>query len=148
MTVRDIRKEDFNDFMDMCRDFYSGDAVDHVVDSSNFKKTFNELMEKNPLIRAIIVEVEDKCAGYAQLSFTWSNEAGGFVVWLEEIYIKPEFRGMKLGTELINFILNEYKNKASRFRLEVSPANDSAARLYSRLGFKPLNYRQMTIENN
>ena len=146
MTIRDISQKDYDVFMDMCRDFYSGDAVDHAVDENNFKKTFNELTNNNPLIRAFILEVDGECAGYAQLSFTWSNEAGGFTVWLEEIYIKPEFRERKLGTKLLEYIFNEYKNKACRFRLEVSPSNTAAMKLYSRLGFTNLNYLQMIID--
>lgn len=146
MTIRDIKKEDFNQFIYMCRDFYSGDAVDHTVDEENFKKTFNELINNNPFLRALILEIDGICAGYAQLSFTWSNEAGGFTVWLEEIYIKPDFRGKQLGTKLIEFIMNEYKDKARRFRLEVSPSNHDAMKLYRKIGFNQLNYLQMTID--
>jgi len=148
MTIRDFINEDYNEFMIMCSDFYSGDAVDHQVDSSHFTKTFKEILAGNNFLRGLIVEYNNMCAGYAQLSFSWSNEAGGLVIWLEELYIKPQFRNLKLGSQLIEYIRNEYKSKAARFRLEVSDANKQAMELYTRLGFQPLNYRQMIIDKS
>ena len=146
MTIRDFKKEDYNDFFNMCRDFFSGDAVAHEVDPAHFTQTFEEIICGNPFMRGLIAEQDGNCAGYAQLSFTWSNEAGGLVVWLEELYVKPEFRGMQVGTQMISFIREAYRGKAARFRLEVTEENTSAIRLYTRLGFEQLDYLQMIID--
>ena len=41
------------------------------------------------------------------LALTYSNEAGGMVVWLDEIYVKPEFRSQGIGSELIDFVIEK-----------------------------------------
>ena len=85
-------------------------------------------------------------AGYGLVSLTYSNEAGGLVVWLEELYIRDFARGFGLGTELIGYIENQYRDQAVRFRLEVEEENHAAVRLYRRKGYTSLPYAQMVKE--
>ena len=96
------------------------------------------------------VKVENSCAvfsifeengevmGYGVLAYTYSQEAGGKVVWLEEIYVCPGYRGRGLGSEFIDFVLE--KIPAKRYRLETEPENEAAARLYVRKGFEFFEY--------
>ena len=44
--------------------------------------------------------------------------------------------------------VQDHYPKALRIRLEVSPANRDAARLYGRLGFRVLPYEQMILDRN
>ena len=80
--------------------------------------------------------------GFALLALTYSNEAGGIVVWLEEIYVKPEHRCKGITGEFFKFIEKEYADVA-RIRLETEPDNERAVRLYERNGFTKLGYSQM-----
>lgn len=97
---------------------------------------------------AFIAEHQEKPAGYGLVSLTYSNEVGGLVVWLEELYIREQARGFGLGTEMIAFIENRYAGRVARFRLEVEERNQGAVRLYERLGYVSLPYSQMTKDIN
>ena len=66
---------------------------------------------------------------------------------VEDLYFKPEYRGRGLGTQVFAYVQDHYP-KALRIRLEVSPANRDAARLYGRLGFRVLPYEQMILDRN
>ena len=101
-------------------------------------------MEGSPFVRCLFFRDDNSGAvlGYALLAFSYSNEAGGDVVWVDELYVKSEYRGMGIGNRFFDFLSNEYKDFA-RFRLETEPANDGAKRLYKRMGFEPLEYSQM-----
>lgn len=46
------------------------------------------LDQKSPYVAAYIAEHQGAPAGYGLVSLTYSNEAGGLVVWLEELYIR------------------------------------------------------------
>ena len=72
--------------------------------------------------------------------------AGGIVVWLEEIYVKPEHRCKGITGEFFKFIEKEYADVA-RIRLETEPDNERAVRLYERNGFTKLGYSQMYKDN-
>ena len=79
------------------------------------------------------------------MAITFSQEAGGKTVWLEELYIKPEFRNFGLGSEFFTF-LAETEKDCKRFRLEVEDYNKKAIELYKRKGFSFLPYSQMIKE--
>ena len=143
--IREIKSDDKIDFIKMCMDFYNTDGVDHSIPVSNMEKTFNLLMEGLDFAKAYVCEKNNKTVGYILLALTYSNEAGGMVVWLDEIYVKPEFRSQGIGSELIDFVIEKYKNKISRFRLEITESNIGAKKLYLSKGFKDLSYRQMEI---
>lgn len=133
--IREIKSDDKIDFIKMCMDFYNTDGVDHSIPVSNMEKTFNLLMEGLDFAKAYVCEKNNKTVGYILLALTYSNEAGGMVVWLDEIYVKPEFRSQGIGSELIDFVIEKYKNKISRFRLEITESNIGAKKLYLSKGF-------------
>ena len=75
----------------------------------------------------------------------YSAEVGGRCVFIEEIFLKPEFRGQGLGTEIMAWLEREYP-AARRFRLEVTQVNQGAVRLYQRAGYEFLRYDQMVLD--
>ena len=130
----------------MSKEFYASNAVLHPIPDANFEKTFALLLSGSPAAEAFFAEKDGKAAGYALLSFSWSNEGGGLTVWLEEIYVRPAFQRLGVGSALLREILTAYAGKAARFRLETEDENTGARRLYERFGFRDFPYRQMILE--
>ncbi|MDR1020375.1 MAG: GNAT family N-acetyltransferase [Synergistaceae bacterium] len=143
VAIRDFERGDLDEYIKMSESFFSSDAVQHPVPREYVIRTFEECIRKNPLLRGLMLEIGHVAAGYALLSFTWSNEAGGLCVLLEEAYVVPSHRGRGVGSALLRFVEGEYGGKASRFRLEVMRSNASAIRLYERMGYERLYYIQM-----
>lgn len=91
--------------------------------------------------RAVILELEGKTAGYAFLISYWSNELGGEICSIDEIYLKKEFRGRGHGRAFILNLMSSdsiWPGKPVSFELEVSPNNTKARTLYEDLGFRPI----------
>lgn len=146
-AIRKITSEDRDFFIDASKAFYASSAVAHDVPASYHLTTFEELMNSEVYQSGYILAVDGVSAGYALVSKTFSHEAGGTVWWLEELYILPEYRGKGLGRSYFDFIEKAAsENGVRRLRLEVEPDNTRAAKLYSNLGYKPLNYAQMLKE--
>jgi ribosomal protein S18 acetylase RimI-like enzyme len=141
--IRKINTDDKPKFIAMARDFYSSDAVLHNIPEANLAETFAAIISGSPFIKGLIFEYNGKVAGYSLLTFTYSNEAGGLVLWIDELYIAPEERGKGLGTELFAFIKNTYANQVSRIRLEVKKSNHNAIKFYRKHNFVDLDYLQM-----
>lgn len=143
MIIRRLEARDRSAWLAMTKDFYQSPAVLRPVPEENFERTFRLLTSGSPSVDCFAAETRGELMGSLLLSLSWSNEAGGPVVWLEELYVKPEARGAGIGTALMRHALTEYGGKACRFRLETEPANEAAMRLYRKLGFSDLPYRQM-----
>lgn len=144
--IREIRKDDREIFIDMVKDFYSSKAVLHDIPCDFINKTYNEVISGSPYAKAYIIEADHETAGYCLISLTYSNEAGGLVVWVEELYILNKYRGLGLGSEFLDFIQTEFSGKAKRIRLEISRNNQLVGRLYLRKGYKSLEYLQMVYD--
>ncbi|MGN1123800.1 MAG: GNAT family N-acetyltransferase [Eubacterium sp.] len=142
--IRNITKSDRKEYIKMAREFYSSPAVLNCIPIENIENTFDELMRSDEYAEAFIFEKDSKTAGYALLAKTFSQEAGGLVIWIEEIFIKNEFRGLGLGGEFIEKIKNEFP--AARLRLEVEPDNERVVSLYEKHGFKRLDYINYYLE--
>lgn len=139
--IRRLTIEDRDLFMELSTEFFKSDAVSHGIPESYHERAFDHMMADDRYSHCYIAKKNGCPAGYALLSLTYSREAGGMAVWIEELYIRPEFRGHGLGSEFLDFILETYSD-ARRFRLEMTHDNP-AEHLYKRKGFEPFPYEQM-----
>lgn len=147
ILIRPIEAKDKTEYIQMATIFYTMPCCDHNVPAKHFENAFEFCLAKdNPYCRIFMLEVSGKIAGYGSISFTYSIEAGGKVVLLEELFIKPQFQNQGLGKAFFNYVQTNYP--AKRFRLEVTKSNTRAAKLYKSLGYKELSYIQMIKDEN
>lgn len=144
--VREIKKEDYQLYMDLSREFYDSDAVLHSIPASYREETWKEMMRSEEFVKGYILEKDRIEAGYGLTSYTFSQEAGGRVVWLEELYIRPEYRCHGLGKEFFRYVDEKVAPTVKRLRLEIEPDNLRAKKLYLAMGYKDLPYVQMIKE--
>ncbi len=144
--IRPVAFADRQQYITMCKEFYHSDAVLHPVSEDYFQRTFDALMEHTPYAAAYIIEQDGETAGYALLAKSLSQEAGGIVLCIEELYIRPQFQGHGLGTAFFRFLEGQNDGTVKRYRLEYEQDNVRGAALYRRLGFVPLTYGQMIKE--
>ncbi len=80
---------------------------------------------------------ESEVVGYAILINYWSNEFGGNVLYIDELFIKEAFQNQRVGTDFIRHLIRSRYNNCKALSLEVVCMNDRAFELYKRLGFQP-----------
>lgn len=144
LKIRKLVSKDKEAFLAMSREFYSSDAVLHDIKCEYYLKTFEELMRSDEYLECYIFESDGNTIGYALLNRTFCREAGGIVVWIEELYIRPRYQGRGFGTFFFRWL--EENIPAARYRLEVEPNNTRAMVIYSRIGYQNLPYIQMIKE--
>lgn len=142
--IREFDRKDIKVYKEMCKEFYSSDAVLKNIPEKNIDAFIEEALSSDVYAKCYIMEYEGDIAGYAVTAKTYSQEAGGIVLWVEEAFVKKEFRGRGLGKEFFDYILKTPNVK--RFRLEVEDYNVRAKKLYSSLDFEMLEYEQMYLE--
>lgn len=140
--IRRIEEKDRALFLAMMDEFYHSPAVLHPIDPACYERGFEELISGGPYLDGYILEYAGEAAGYAILAKTFSTEVGGKVIWVEEVYVRPDFQGKGIGKQFFAYIQSAYAG-AARLRLEAEPDNERAIALYERLGFEKLEYLQM-----
>lgn len=141
--IRKLTSSDQTIYLELAHEFYHSNAVLYAIPDEQLLSGFRAVTKENPYTEGFLIESDGKPAGYAIVARTYSVESGGMILWLEELFLSPRFRGKGLGEEFIDFIEKEYGNEIHRFRLEVLRSNNGAIRLYERLGYRELDYCQM-----
>ena len=131
----------------MCDELYREDPSVVPDTCRSVERTLNEL-EQNPVRgRALVCMQNGVPVGYALLISFWSNEYGGELCFIDELYVVPTVRGQGLASLLIRQLIKTstteeseakdpiWSGKAPALVLEVTPKNVRARALYSKLGF-------------
>ena len=121
----------------MMRGLYAEDPASAPVDAARFPETIRMLLAHPERGRIMLLLESDEVRGYAVLIPYWSNEFGGTLVFIDELFVMPDVRGRGLGRGFVEWVKAERPYDAVAVLLEVSPANVRARRLYESLGFLP-----------
>lgn len=146
--IRKIEEKDRNLFLEFMDKFYNSPAVTDKIDPKNYETTFNFIVKGDPYVDGYMIEFDGITIGYIILSVTYSNEVGGYVTWLEELYIDDKYQGNGYGEQTMSDIQEVLKDTTKAFRLEVSPENESITNFYKRHGYEERVYLQMYHPNN
>jgi len=135
----------------MCVELNTEDPGTHPVPPSYVTQTLQTLRSEPLRGSAFVLECNGQIAGYAFLITFWSNEMGGEVLYVDEIYVRSEHRGKGYCTSLINDLCGPSKiwpRKWAAVALEVSPSNSKARALYEKLGFRVARNHHMRLRFN
>jgi ribosomal protein S18 acetylase RimI-like enzyme len=119
---------------------YAHDPPPRGVSAAQVRSTLDAFRAEPVRGRAVVLDENGTIAGYAFLVSFWSNELGGEVCTIDELYVKPGSRRRGHSTALVRSLRHDRSLWPSRpvaLELEVSPANQRARALYDRLGFRP-----------
>ena len=119
ITFRRIAAGDREEFLAMSREFYTSEAVLHPIPDDHHARAFDELMRSDAYLVCYVMELAGQAVGYALLTKTYSREAGGLNVWVDELYLRPGYRGLGAGSAFFAFL--EQAHPAARYRLETEP---------------------------
>ena len=113
----------------------AGDAVSATA--SDIKQT---LFGEASTTRALICEIDKQAVGFAVYFFNYSTWLGQHGLYLEDLYISPQFRGMGAGKALLVHLAKiAVSNSCGRFEWSVIDWNEPAIKFYQSLGAEPQN---------
>lgn len=136
-----MTKEDKAAVTDMMRTFYASPAVLSNGSEEIFHKDIENCVGNNPYVEGYIFEDNQHIQGYAMLAKSYSTEYAKACIWVEDLYVKPEFQGLGIGTDFLNYIQEIYPE--ALFRLEVDKENEKAIFVYKKCGYEELPYMEM-----
>lgn len=141
MSIRPMAPSDSSDVLEMMRVFYASEAVSTDGSEEIFRADVEQCLSASPYLEGFMLECEGALAGYAMLAKSFSTEFGRPCVWVEDLYLKPEYRSAGLGSEFLRFVRARYPEAVCR--LEVEPENVRAVYTYEKNGYGTLPYTEM-----
>lgn len=141
--IRKFVPEDREDYIRFSTEFYNSSAVDKPVPREHFEQGFYEMMRSDVYVQGYMLVCDGNNVGYCVTMKTYSVEAGGITIWIDELFVLEEYRSKGLGRELFKYIEENGDKKLRRIRLEVELENGRAISLYKKMGFEPAPYDGM-----
>ena len=127
----------------MCMALNAEDPGLNPVQPQQVRRTLAKLREEPNRGRAVVCDVESRTVGYALLISFWSNELGGEICNIDELFVAPLYRGRGLATALLEELADKEQSvwpiRPAALTLEVTSQNERARALYERLGFRGKN---------
>lgn len=132
VTIKKIEENDFEELVALFLEFATFQNQPEKMKNSVEKM----ISEKDFLHGFTARDEDDKIIGYATFFFAYYTWVGKSL-YMDDLYIKEQYRGKGIGTLLINTVIKHAeKEKCDRLRWQVSEWNKPAISFYKSLGAK------------
>ena len=132
IRIRKIEETDYAALILLFREFALFEKLPDKITNS-LEQMFEE---KDHLTGFVAVNTQNEITGYVTYFFayyTWTGKS----MYMDDLYVRPEFRAKNIGTQLINHVIAFAKTENCRkLRWQVSEWNQLAIDFYKRLGAK------------
>ena len=143
MELRKMQSQDEALFIDMATEFYASEVVSHKIPIEHMRRAFQEVVSDNPFVDALFICHEKQEVGYALLGYTYSMEAGGKIAILDEFFILPDFRRLRLGSQVLETLSKNREADVVAIRLEIVTGNEGLQKFYEKNGYQMMGYSAM-----
>ena len=131
-TVRPVREEEVEELFAMLCDLAEYEKISHLVKSS--PATFTEAIFEKKILRALVAEGpegDSSLAGFALFYQNFSSFTGKPGLWLEDLFIRPQYRSMGYGSALMDRFLSIAQQEGfGRAEWSVLDWNEAAIEFY------------------
>ena len=132
ITIKHIEENDFEELVALFLEFATFQNQPEKMKNSVEKM----ISEKDFLHGFTARDEDDRIIGYATFFFAYYTWVGKSL-YMDDLYIKEQYRGKGIGTLLINTVIKHAeKEKCDRLRWQVSEWNKPAISFYKSLGAK------------
>ena len=119
----------------MMRQFNEEDRGGFEADQSRFASSIGHLIADASAGHIVLFLEGSALRGYAVVVPYWSNEIGGKLLFVDELFVVPDFRSRGIGRAFFSYVERELPFGAAALGLGVNLQNSRARRLYESLGF-------------
>lgn len=137
ISYRLLQPTDTAALIEMCLGLSEADPGGLPMSPEKVIRTISELQSHPDKGQIMLFETAAKeIVGYAILIHFWSNEFGGNITTIDELYVKAAWRSQGIATDFFDYLDKNRLAGAVALQLEVLPGNVRARQLYQKLGFE------------
>ena len=137
-TIAPTTPDDVPVLLELIRELARFEKLEHEVEATVETLTAS-LFGPQPAAGALLARVDGQPVGYAIYFFTFSTFVGRAGIWLEDVYVRPEFRARGLGMRLIKEVARVgVERNCGRYEWVALDWNEKALEIYRKLGARTM----------
>lgn len=134
MKIRPAQRQEVGIVLQLIHDLAVYEKAPNEVEATE-KKLLETIFASDPKVFCDLVEVDGEIAGMAIWFLNYSTWQGKHGIYLEDLFIKPEYRGRGYGKALLKHLAKICDDKGyGRFQWWVLDWNSPAIEFYRSLG--------------
>jgi GNAT superfamily N-acetyltransferase len=134
LTIRPATADDVALIAQLIRDLAEYERLAHAAVATEGGLR-GQLFGEHPAAEVLIAEADGEPAGFALFFHTFSTFLGKRGLYLEDLFVRPDFRGLGLGKHLMAALARiAVQRDCGRFEWSVLDWNEPAIGFYRRLG--------------
>ena len=138
IAIRQASISDISLILSLIRELAEYEKLAHEVVATE-EILAQSLFGENPKAFAVIAEAQGKSAGFALYFYNFSTFLGQPGLYVEDLYVKPEFRGQGIGKQLLRHLAQKtVAERCGRLEWCVLDWNEPALEFYRSLGAVPM----------
>ena len=135
-TTKKATFDDIPVLVELMHEFYA--ESDYPLDQQWAAASFSALLADDSRGAAWIILENGEPAGHVVLTIRFSMEHGGLVGFIDDLFIRPAYRGKGLGKALLQAVFEESaRRNLLALHLEVDREDTRAKSLYAKFGLVP-----------
>ena len=135
MQIKEATKDDAREIIAMIRELAAYEKMSECVKIE--ERTFCEHLFERSLAGALVAYEGGAAVGYAIYFYSFSTFLGRAGVYLEDIYVRPEFRGRGAGLAMVRHLAQICERECyGRLEWECLDWNEPSIKFYESLGAK------------
>lgn len=139
ISIRDANKRDIPAIMELIYLKAEFDGCPESVEATP-KKLEMDLFGDKPLAFVLLAEVDKNPIGLATYHFIYSTFLAKPGIWLDDLYVKAEYRGYRVGEALMLHLRQIGQEKGcGRIDWTVAVSNERGIKFYQRIGANIIN---------
>ncbi len=139
LKIRQAIESDSDKIHQLLMDLAAFEKIEHSVEATN-ESTHSALFGESPTAEAIVAEADNQIVGSAVYFHNYSTFVGKKGLYLEDIYVSPEYRGQKIGRKILYHLAKIAEQRGcGRMEWTVLDWNSRAIDFYNEMGAEILN---------
>lgn len=134
ISIRNARHSDINAILELIRLKAEFDGCPESVEATT-EKLEADLFGEKPLAFVLLAEIDENLVGFATYHFIYSTFLAKPGIWLDDLYIKAEYRSNKIGQALMLQLCQlAWEKGCGRIDWTVAVSNEIAIKFYEKMG--------------
>ena len=139
ITIAPVAPAEIPKLLELIRELARFERLEHEVATTE-ELLHQSLFGPQPAAGGLLARCDGEVVGYAIYYFTYSSFVGRAGIWLEDVYVRPQFRKRGLGRRLIEAVARIGADRGcGRFEWLALNWNEGALKFYRGLGATVMN---------